>query len=159
SPLQTYYMWMNMEDPVLGGYTKEKIALRRAIALSYDREEDIRVLEKGLALPAQTPLPPNVLGYDPSYRSPVSHDLQLARALLDRFGYRTLDKDGYRTTPDGKPLTLTMHTLASTTGRLRDELWRKNLNAIGIRVDFKSDQYAEIIKASRLGKVQMFETN
>ena len=26
--LQTYYMWMNMEDPVLGGYTRDKLALR-----------------------------------------------------------------------------------------------------------------------------------
>jgi ABC-type transport system substrate-binding protein len=159
TPLQTYYMWMNMDDPVIGGYAKEKIALRRAIALSYNREEDIRVLEKGLAIPAQSPLPPNVLGYDPAYRSPVEYNPMLARALLDRFGYKERDQDGYRKTPEGKPLTLVMHTLASTTGRLRDELWRKNLNAIGIRVEFKSDKYTEIIKASRLGKVQMFETN
>ena len=159
TPLQTYYMWMNMEDPVIGGYTKDRIALRRAIALSYNQEEDIRVLDKGLAVAAQSPLPPNVPGYDPAYRSPVAYNVRLARALLDRFGYKQHARDGYRTMPDGKPLTLTMHTLASTTGRLRDELWRRNLNAIGIRVEFKSDKYGEILKASRLGKVQMFETN
>jgi ABC-type transport system substrate-binding protein len=158
-PLQTYYMWMNMDDPVLGGYTPDKIALRRAIALSYNRDEDIRVLERGLAIPAQSPLPPDILGYDPHYRSNTGYDPQLARALLDRFGYRDVNHDGYRETPDGKPLTLTMHTQASTTGRLRDELWRRNLDAIGIRVIFKSDKYTEIIKASRLGKVQMFETD
>jgi ABC-type transport system substrate-binding protein len=44
-------------------------------------------------------------------------------------------------------------------GRLRDELWRKGLNAIGLQVQFKSDKKTEIIKASRLGKVMMFETN
>jgi ABC-type transport system substrate-binding protein len=158
-PLHTYYMWMNMEDPLLGGYTPDKIALRRAIALAYNRAEDIRVLERGLALPAQSPLPPNVIGYDPAYRSDTGYDPQLARALLDRFGYRDLDHDGYRETPDGKPLTLVMHTQASTTGRLRDELWRRSLDAIGIRVVFKSDKYTEIIKESRLGKVQMFETD
>ena len=159
TPLQTYYMWMNMEDPVIGGYSSDRIALRRAIALSYNRAEDIRILEKGLAIPAQSPLPPDMPGYDPAYRSPVEYNVPLARALLDRFGYRQNGKDGYRTTPAGKPLILTMHTLASTTGRLRDELWRRNLNAIGIRVEFKSDKYGDIIKASRLGKVQMFETN
>jgi len=42
---------------------------------------------------------------------------------------------------------------------LRDELWQRSLAAIGIRVAFKSDKYAEIIKQSRLGKVQMFETD
>ena len=156
--LQTYYMWMNMEDPLLGGYSKDKVALRRAIALSYNGAEDIALLKKGLAIAAQSPLPPNVLGYDPAYRSPTVYDPALARALLDRFGYRQ-GSDGFRTLPDGKPLTLVMHTEASVTGRLRDEFWRRALAAIGLRVVFKGDKKSEIIKASRLGQVQMFETN
>ena len=156
--LQTYYMWMNMDDPVLGGYGKAKVALRRAIALSYNGAEDIALLKKGLALRAQSPLPPNVLGYDAAYRSSVAYDPQLARALLDRYHY-TLQKDGFRTLPGGAPLALVMHSETGSAGRLRDELWRKNLTAIGIRVVFKSDKKTEIIKASRLGKVQMFETN
>ncbi|MFC0167523.1 ABC transporter substrate-binding protein [Pseudoduganella danionis] len=158
--LQTYYMWMNMEDPLIGGYSKDKLALRRAIAMSYNSAEDVALLKKGLAVAAQTPLPPNVRGYDPAYRSPVPYDpaLALAQALLERYGYRK-GADGFRTQPDGKPLTLVMHSEASTVGRLRDELWRKNLNAIGLRVQFKSDKKTEIIKASRLGSVMMFETN
>jgi ABC-type transport system substrate-binding protein len=156
--LQTYYMWMNMDDPVIGGYSKEKVALRRAIALGYNSPEDIALLKKGLAIPAQSPLPPNVLGYDPAYRSPISYNPKLAKALLDRFGYR-VGKDGYRTQPNGQPLALVMHSEPTMVGRLRDELWRKNLNALGIRVSFKTDKKTEIIKASRLGKVQMFETN
>jgi ABC-type transport system substrate-binding protein len=156
--LQTYYMWMNMDDPLIGGYSKGKVALRRAIALGYNSAEDIAQMKKGLALPAITPLPPNVLGNDPDYRSPVAYDPALANALLDRYGYRK-GKTGYRAQPDGKPLTLVMHSEASTVGRLRDELWRKNLNAIGLNVTFKSDKKTEIIKASRLGAVMMFETN
>jgi len=156
--LQTYYMWMNMDDPLIGGYSKEKVALRRAIALGYKSAEDIAQMKKGLAQQAVTPLPPNVLGYDPNFRSPVAYDPALANALLDRYGYRK-GKDGYRTQADGQPLLLVMHSEASTVGRLRDELWRKNLNAIGLNVTFKSDKKTEIIKASRLGKVMMFETN
>jgi ABC-type transport system substrate-binding protein len=156
--LQTYYMWMNMDDPLIGGYSKEKVALRRAIALGYNNAEDIAQMKKGLAQQAVTPLPPNVLGVDPNYRSPVAYDPALANALLDRYGYRK-SKNGYRTQPDGQPLLLVMHSEASTVGRLRDELWRKNLNAIGLNVTFKSDKKTEIIKASRLGKVMMFETN
>ena len=156
--LQTYYMWMNMEDPLIGGYGKDKVALRRAIALSYNSAEDIAQMKKGLALRAVTPLPPNVLGYDPAFRSPVDYDPALANALLDRYGYKKA-RGGFRTLPDGKPLTLVMHTEPSMVGRLRDELWRKNLNAIGLNVTFKSDKKTEIIKASRLGTVMMFETN
>jgi ABC-type transport system substrate-binding protein len=157
--LQTYYMWMNMNDPVLGGYTKDRIALRRAISLAYNSAEDIALLKKGFAIKAESPLPPNVLGYDPHYRSPVPYDPVLANALLDRHGYGKRDEDGFRRAPDGKPLTLTMHSEATVGGRLRDELWRKCLNAIGLRVVFKSDKKTEIIKASRLGKVTMFESN
>jgi ABC-type transport system substrate-binding protein len=157
--LQTYYMWMNMEDPLIGGYSKEKVALRRAIALGYDSVEDIALLKKGFALRAQSPVPPNVLGYDPAYRSPVPYNKAMAEALLDRYGYRQRDPDGFRRAPNGQPLTLVMHSEATVGGRLRDELWRKNLNAIGLRIVFKSDKKTEIIKASRLGKVQMFESN
>lgn len=157
--LQTYYMWMNMDDPVVGGYGKDRVALRRAISLAYNNAEDIALLKKGFAIKAESPLPPNVLGYDPHYRSPVPYDPALANALLDRYGYTRRDPDGFRRTPDGKPLTLTMHSEATVGGRLRDELWRKCLNAIGLRVVFKSDKKTEIIKASRLGKVQMFESN
>ena len=157
--LQTYYMWMNMEDPVIGGYTKEKVALRRAIALGYNSAEDIALLKKGFAIRAESPLPPNVLGYDAAYRSPVAYNKELAAALLDRFGYNGRDPDGFRRSPGGAPLTLTMHSEATVGGRLRDELWRKNLNAIGLRVIFKTDKKTEIIKASRIGKVQMFESN
>lgn len=157
--LQTYYMWMNMNDPVVGGYGKDRVALRRAIAMGYNHAEDIALLKKGFAIKAESPLPPNVLGYDPAYRSPVPYDPALANALLDRYGYHRRDPDGFRRTPDDKPLTLTMHSEATVGGRLRDELWRKNLNAVGLRVRFKSDKKTEIIKASRLGTVQMFESN
>jgi ABC-type transport system substrate-binding protein len=161
--LQTYYMWMNMQDPVVGGYTKDKIALRRAISLSYNNAEDIALLKKGFAMKAESPLPAGVLGYDPAYRSPVPYDPALANALLDRYGYDKRDADGFRRMPKGRhdsaPLTLVMSSEATVSGRLRDELWRKCLNRIGLRVVFKSDKKTEIIKASRLGEVQMFESN
>ena len=157
--LQTYYMWMNMSDPVVGGYGKDRVALRRAIAMSYNSAQDIALLKKGFAIKAESPLPPNVLGYDPRYRSPVPYDPALANALLDRHGYTGRDADGFRRAPGGKRLTLTMHSEATVGGRLRDELWRKCLNSIGLRVVFKSDKKTEIIKASRLGTVQMFESN
>jgi ABC-type transport system substrate-binding protein len=156
--LQTYYLWFNMHDPVLGGYARPQLALRRALALAYHRNEDVQLMKRGLALSAQSPLPPGVQGYDPAYRSPVQHDLRLANALLDRYGYRR-GAEGLRQRPGGAPLTLRMHSEATVTGRLRDEFWRRQFGAIGLRVEFISDKKTEIIKASRLGKVQMFETN
>ena len=31
------FVFFNMDDPVVGGYTPEKIALRRAMVMGYDR--------------------------------------------------------------------------------------------------------------------------
>ena len=155
--MQMNYMWMNMQDPVIGGYTPEKIALRRAIALSYDRDEDIRVHHKSLALPAIGIVPPSVAGHDPNMPDYVRHDVKLARALLDKFGYKDRDGDGYREMPDGKPLQLVMHSRANALGRVYDERWHKSMESIGIKLAIKSDKYTEIIKGSRLGQVQMFE--
>lgn len=157
--LQTYYMWMNLDDPLIGGMSLDRIALRRAIIMSRNAAEDIRLIDKGLSLAAQSPLPPDVLGFDASYRSPVQYDPELARALLDHYGYKKRDKDGYRLTPEGKPFTLVMHSETNATGRLRDEVWRKSLEAIGLRLLIKGDKHSEIIKASRLGKVMMTEAN
>jgi ABC-type transport system substrate-binding protein len=157
--LQTYYMWMNMENPVIGGYGKEKVALRRAISMAYNSAEDIALLKRGMAVKAESPLPQDAIGFDPRYRSPVPYDPALANALLDKFGYDKRDPDGFRRAPGNKPLILVMHSEATISGRLRDELWRKCFNSIGLRVVFKSDKKTEIIKASRLGKVMMFESN
>ena len=151
------YLWMNMQDAVLGGYTPAHIALRRAIGLAYNRQEDIDTLSKGLALAAQSPLPPNVRGYDPALPKTAEYNPALARALLDRFGYRIDPTNGWRTQPDGTALRLTMHSVASTTGRLRDEMWRRSLSQIGINVVFENGQFGDLLKAARLGKVQMMD--
>jgi ABC-type transport system substrate-binding protein len=54
-----------MEHPVVGGYTPEKVALRRAIALAVDLDQEIRLVRKNQAVAAQSPIAPGVWGYDP----------------------------------------------------------------------------------------------
>ncbi len=101
-PEISYHYW-NMQDPVVGGLTKEKIALRRAMAMAYNVDEEIKVVRNGQAVEAQFPIPPGVVGHDPNYRTSVKYDPAGANALLDRFGYKK-GADGFRTLPDGKPL-------------------------------------------------------
>ncbi len=50
------YAYFNMEDPVVGGYSTEKIALRRAISMAYNVDEEIRVLRQGQGEHAQRSL-------------------------------------------------------------------------------------------------------
>ncbi len=152
----TWWTYFNMKDPVVGGYSPDKIALRRAIGMGYDNAEAIRVLLKGRAIPAQGPIPPDIAGFDPALRTQAQvYDPALARALLDRFGYRDRDGDRYREAPDGKPLTIERWSSPDSRSRQGDELWKKNMDAIGIRIVFRKDRVPEMRKMARLGKIPM----
>jgi len=152
----SWWVYFNMQDPVVGGYSLPKIALRRAIAMGYDNAEAIRVLLKGRAVPANGPIPPDIAGYDPALRTDAQqYDPALARALLDRFGYKDRDGDGYRETPEGKPLAIERWSTPNSASREGDELWKKNMDAIGLRIVVKKDRVPELRKMARQGKIPM----
>jgi len=152
----TWWTYYNMKDPIVGGYTPEKIALRRAIGMAFDNAESIRVLYHGRAVPANGPIPPDIAGYDPRLKTEAQlYDPATARALLDRFGYKDRDGDGYREQPDGKPLVLERWSTPNSVARQGDELWKKNMDAIGLRIVFKKDRLPELRKMARQGKIPM----
>ncbi|HEX4885794.1 MAG TPA: ABC transporter substrate-binding protein, partial [Casimicrobiaceae bacterium] len=150
------FTYFSMEDPAVGGYTKERIALRRAIAMGYDVDELIRVLFNGNAIPATQLLPPGVQGHDAGLPAKSLYDPAGARALLDRFGYKDRDGDGYREMPDGKPLTVVRGTLPESIYREMDTQWKKNMDAIGIRMTVQQQTFAELLNMSRAGQLPMF---
>jgi peptide/nickel transport system substrate-binding protein len=150
------YTYFNMADPIVGGYTKEKIALRRAISMAYNTEEEIRVVRQGQAEPATQPIPPNVTGYDSKINGHVKYDPAGAKALLDRFGYVDHDGDGWRDLPDGKPLTLTIASAPSGADRQFDELWKKSMDAIGLHIEFVKQKWPDLLKMGRAGQLQMW---
>ena len=147
----------NVEHPVVGGYTPERVALRRAISLAYSVEDEIRLVRKGQSIPAQSPVAPLVTGYDPAFVSEMSlTDRARARALLDTFGYVDRDGDGWREQPDGSPLVLQMSTQPDALARALDEQWKRSMNAVGIRIEFKPAKWPENLKNSRAGKLMMW---
>jgi ABC-type transport system substrate-binding protein len=148
------YLYFNMEDPVAGGYTPDKIALRRAIAMAYNIDDDIRVLRQGQGAVATQIVPPGMSGYDPALDVRTKYDVAGARALLDKFGYKDRDGDGFREAPDGKPLTIYMASPPSTQDRQGDELWQRGLNSIGLRVEFVKQKWPDLLKMARLGQLQ-----
>ena len=150
------YTYFNMDDPVVGGYTPEKIALRRAMIMGFNTEEMIRVWWQGQALIATQPIPPGVAGHSPGFVARAMYDPAAARALLDKFGYVDRDKDGFRELPDGKPLAIVMASTPTGRDRERDELWKKNMTAIGIRIDFIKQKWPDLLKMGRAGKLQMW---
>ena len=150
--------YFNMDDPLVGGYTPEKVALRRAISLATDVSREINLLRRGQAIPAQTVVSPDTWGYDPNYKSENSdYDPARAKALLDMYGYVDRDGDGWRDLPDGKPLTLQYATQPDELSRQFDELWKKNMDAIGLRLTMFKGQWPEQLKMARAGQLMIWQ--
>ena len=151
------YMYFNMEHPLVGGYSPEKIALRRAIALGMNVPRQIDLLRGGQALVAQSPIAAQLSGYDPAFRSEMGeYDPAKAKALLDTYGYLDRNGDGWREQPDGKPLVLEVASETDQLSRRYDELMQRDMDAIGLHVVFKPAQWPENAKASRAGKLMMW---
>jgi oligopeptide transport system substrate-binding protein len=145
------YTYFNMAEKIgdapnpVAGFSKEKIALRRAIAMAYNVDDQIRIIRKGQATRVHYPIPPGVAGHDAAHRSSIPYSPQLANALLDRFGYRR-GRDGFRTLPDGKPLVIRYASQPTERDRQFDELMKRSLDSIGVRLEIQKERFAELIK-------------
>jgi len=156
----TYYTMFNMEHPVVGGYTPERVALRRAVGLAIDVDREVSLLRHGSAVVAQSPVAVHLSGYLPNWRSEMSaYSPARARALLDLYGWRDRDGDGWRETPEGQPLVLEMATQPSQDTRRFDELMKRDMGAVGLRMVFRPAQWPEQYKAARAGKLMMWSVS
>ncbi len=153
--VSTSYFAMN--DPVVGGYTPQKVALRRAIALAVDLDKEIRLVRKGQAMRAQGLIGPGAWGYNEQLKTEMSDfNLARAKALLDMHGYVDRDGDGWREQPDGSPLAIEYATQPDGEKRQLAEQWKKNMDALGIRMSFRFAQWPENLKAAHAGKLMMW---
>jgi ABC-type transport system substrate-binding protein len=154
---ESAYTIFNMEDPVVGGYQPHQVALRRAIGLAIDVQTEILRVRRGQAIPAQSALVPHTWGYNPAFKSENSqYDLPRAKALLEMYGYVDRDGDGWREQPDGTPLVLKKNTQANQQQRELDDLWRRDMTALGLRIEFVQAKWPENLKAARAGKFMIW---
>ena len=161
-PEITYYTF-NCEqlpgqpDNPVAGYTAERVALRRAMVLGHDRNQEIAVIRQGQAIPAQSPVPPGVVGYDPDFRTDAQDlDPPRAKALLDMFGYIDRDGDGFRERPDGRPLTIRYkYDVGGQEKRDTAQLWVTGMASIGIRLEATGVQFADLLNDKRVGNFQL----
>ncbi len=151
------YLIFNMDDPTVGGYTAEKVALRRAVSLGMDTANEIAYAYNGQGAVAQSVLLPFTSAFDPKFKSEFGdYDPPRAKALLDLYGYKDKDGDGWRDMPDGSPLVLNIASEADQRRRKIMEIMNKNMKALGIRTESKIAQWPENLKAARAGKLAMW---
>lgn len=149
------YDLFNMTHPVLGGYTKERIALRRAIQYAFPVDELVRVVWNGDGEAMNGVVPKSLAGFNPKRARVHAYDIEIAKKLLDKFGYVDRNGDGLREQPDGSPLVIDRLTGTSSTARQQDELWEKAMSSIGIKITFNAQKTPDRRKAAREGKATM----
>ena len=161
--IEITYSYFGMKDPVVGGYEPEKVALRRAIVLGQDVDSEIRIARKNQAIPAQSPIGPGALGYDPNFRSTATeYNPAKAKALLDMYGYVDCNGNGYRDLPRKSPsdpctpFSVEYASAPTTQQKPLDENWKKNMDAIGINMTFKKAKWPDLLKESKAAKLQMW---
>jgi ABC-type transport system substrate-binding protein len=156
--IDVYVLLYNMDNPVLGGYTPQKVALRRAISLGFDTPEAIRTFLKFQASPAQTILAPGVYGYDPTLRTENGMtSVAQAKALLDQYGYVPHRGTHWRDNPDSSPLVIQFSTEPDQHSRIIDEIFKKSMDSLDIRVSFKVAKWPDQLKAVRAANYMIWK--
>lgn len=149
-----YYLGFNMTDPVVGTPAGERgRKLRQAMSLAVDSEEFTRIFLNGRGVPAQSPLPPGLFGYDEHYVNPFRRvDLERAATLLREGGY----PDGVDPAT-GRALRLTFDTGdTSARGRLRYQFFVDAWRRLGIDVEIAATTYNQFQDKVRKGAYQIF---
>ena len=150
-----YYLGFNMNDPVVGAPAGARgRGLRQAMSLAVDSREYARVFSNGRGVPAQSPIPPGIFGYDEAYRNPFREpDLARAQALLREAGY----PDGIDP-QTGKPLRLSFDTPdPSSRGRLLALFFVNAWKRLGLDVEIAATDYNQFQDKVRRGAYQIFQ--
>lgn len=137
------YIAFNMKDPVLG----KNEYLRKAISMAYDTSTSIEKFYNGRAIPAQSPIPPDIDGYDPTFKNPFKkHDISKAKEFLEKAGF-----------PEGKGAPeLEYVTLSTSTSRQMAEYFKQNMEAIGLNVKIESVSWPQLQSQIKGAEAQLW---
>ncbi|MEY5024934.1 MAG: hypothetical protein RLZZ244_462 [Verrucomicrobiota bacterium] len=142
----TFYMSLNMEDPVLGPNRK----LRQALSAAFDAQTYLDVFLNSVPVVAQQLLPPGIAGHQREFRNPYGFDLAKARALLAEAGYPN-GKDA-----SGKTLELNFD-IAASSAREREmaEFEQRQFEQLGIKVRVTENTFARLMEKLDQGSFQI----
>ncbi len=160
----SFYLGVNMLDPVIGGGSERARKLRQAISIAVDYEEFISIFNNGRGIAAQGPLPPGIFGYRGGEEgvNPYVYDWQNGQAQrksLDE-ARRLLSEAGYANGIDeesGKPLVLHFDVVGSgPDSKAMLEWFRKQLRKLDIQLQIRDTDYNRFQEKMRKGNAQLF---
>ncbi|MEG8201606.1 ABC transporter substrate-binding protein [Pseudomonas sp. 5FOS] len=143
--LVTGYISMNTEHKYLSD-----VRVRKAINMAFDRQTHVdQLFGKGNALVGVNPYPPTMIGYNNENRNPP-RDLAKARDLLTQAGV-----------PEGTVITLFTRNGGGPTNpnpRLSAEMLQADLKQIGLKLDIRVMEWAEMLRRAKKGEADLVST-
>jgi ABC-type transport system substrate-binding protein len=160
----TFYMGFNMLDSVVGGLSPRSTKLRQAISIAIDQEEFISIFQNGRGIPAQSPLPPGIFGYENGAEgiNPVVYDwvdgqprrksVDVARRLLAEAGY-----PNGRDEKTGEPLVVYLDTTGGGSGdKARYDWLTRQFAKIDIQLVVRSTDFNRFQDKLKKGNTQLY---
>ncbi|WP_338010726.1 ABC transporter substrate-binding protein [Thermococcus litoralis] len=120
-----------------------EVKFRQAVHHAINQTEVVKVVYQGHALPGSLGrIPPTLKEWYnpnlPSKEEKYPFNLQKAAQLLDEIGFKDVDGDGWRETPDGSDITLTIYSPSYDPLRVRwGQMIAENLKKIGVNVKYQ----------------------
>jgi len=120
--------------------------LRQAMSLAFDRQKEIEMFRNGLAIPAQSIIPPGLEGNKVGYINKNNvFNLEEAKKLMVKAGY-----------PGGKGLSdITINTVSDSLGRQIAEFFANCMSQIGIKVKVEMSSWPEMVNKASAGNTQI----
>lgn len=151
--LDFIFRGFNMEDPLVGGYSPEKKALRQALSLAFDSAEMNDTFYNGINYVYDGPIPDGLDGYPKGGEAPVSYrgpDLPAAKDLLAKAGYPG-GKD-----KDGNPLVIEYYSSRGGNQDEQTQAEQRFASAIGVKLNAHLLDFSELDEAVKKKKAPMF---
>ncbi len=164
----TFYMGFNMLDPVVGG--KDGVGeerarkLRQALSIAIDQEEFISIFMNGRGIPAMSPLPPGLFGYEDGETgiNPVVYawkngkaqrrSIDEAKKLLAEAGW-----PNGRESKTGEPLVLNLDTTSGGMGdKSRLDWLIRQFAKLDIQLVVRATDFNRFQDKLRKGAVQIY---
>lgn len=143
------FIGFNMTDSLIGGYTPQQRALRRAISLALDTEERNDTFYNGINVVYDGMIPPGLAGHPKdgiAPNSPRGPNLEKARELLAQAGY-----------PNGEGLPeLDYYSSRGSNYSEQAEMIQRQLSKIGIRLKVRLVDFSTLMEIVDNRKAQLF---
>src|SRR4029450_11292425 len=85
------------------------------------------------------------------------YDPAAAKALLDKFGYKDRNGDGWREMPGGSAVGIKRGSSPPAVEGKYDELWQRSMSAIGIKMEMVTQRWADLYKMAHNGQLQFLQ--